>query len=93
MRPLHRVLLVLAAFLAFQGVQACASEDPGLNPQPLPPEQKDDQARSPEEAVADPSKAAGGSTSSGGSTTSGGPNAGGDGDGGDAGGGDSGGDN
>ena len=93
MRPAYRVVVVLAALAAFQGVQACASEapDPGLNPQPLPPqeEEKNDN-RAPGEAQ-EPTTGAGGSTSgssSGGS--SGLPAA--DGDAGD-GGGDSGGDN
>jgi hypothetical protein len=92
MRPLHRVLFVLAAFAAFHGVQACASEtpDPGLNPQPLPPEDQKDNTRSPEEEAAqDPNTGLGGSSSSGGSS-SGLPSANGDaGDGGgDSGGGD-----
>lgn len=89
MRPLHRVLWVLAAFVALQGVQACASEtpDPGLNPQPLPPQ--DEPVRSPE-TIEEGKSTGGGSTSSGG-TTSGEPNAGVDGDAGDAGDGDSGG--
>jgi hypothetical protein len=93
MRPLHRVLFVFAAFVAFQGVQACASEtpDPGLNPQPLPPEDQKD-SRTNEEAAQDPNGsstgAGGGSTSSGGTS----PPPAADGDAGD-GGGDSGGDN
>lgn len=95
MRPLHRVLFVLAALVAFQGVQACASEtpDPGLNPQPLPPEDQKDNSRSPEEAAQDPNAtgAGGGSTSGGSSSGSSGPPAA-DGDAGD-GGRDSGGDN
>jgi hypothetical protein len=76
MRPLHRVLLVLAALVAFQGIQACASEtqDPGLSPQPLPPE-TGDTVRNPEEQ--EPSKStgggAGGSSSSGSSSGTTGP--------------------
>lgn len=96
MRPLLRVSLLLAAFGAFHGVQACASEtpDPGLNPQPLPPEENKDNVRNPEETAQDPNAGVGGGSTSGGSSSSGGssgqPPA--DGDAGD-GGGDSGGDN
>jgi hypothetical protein len=45
MRPLYRVLLAVAVCVAVPGVQACSTEspDPGLNPQPLPPEDKKDQ--------------------------------------------------
>jgi hypothetical protein len=93
MRLLHRVLFVIAAFVAFQGVQACASEtpDPGLNPQPLPPQDEKTNDRTGEEAQ-DPN---GSTTGAGGSTSSSGGSgpAPADGDGGDAGGGDSGGDN
>jgi len=92
MRPLRRVLFVLAALAAVHGVQACASEtpDPGLNPQPLPPEDQKDNTRNPEEVAQDPN-AVGGSTSSGGSSSSGSsgataPDATDGGDGGDAGG-------
>jgi hypothetical protein len=93
MRPLVRAVLVLAALAAFQGVQACASEtpDPGLNPQPLPPEENKDNVRDPEEVAQDPNATAGGSTSSSGGSSSGSPAA--DGDAGGADGGDSGGDN
>jgi uncharacterized membrane protein YgcG len=95
MRPLHRVLFVLAALAAIQGVQACASEtpDPGLNPQPLPPEDQKDNTREPEGAQ-DPNTGVGGGATSGSSSSggsSGSPVA--DGDAGDGGGGDSGGDN
>lgn len=96
MRPLHRVLFLVAALAAVHGVQACATEtpDPGLNPQPLPPEDQKDNTRNPEEAVQDPTgPGAGGSTSSGGSSSGGSSGAtANDGDAGD-GGGDSGGDN
>lgn len=90
MRPLHRVLFLVAALAAVHGVQACATEtpDPGLNPQPLPPEDQKDNTRNPEEVAQDPN-GGGGSTSSGGTTGTGTPAA--DGDAGD-GGGDSGGD-
>ena len=89
MRPIHRVLFVLAAFAAFQGVQACASEtpDPGLNPQPLPPEQGDDKNRGPEEAN-EPGQSTGGgatSSSSSGGSSGGAPPVAADGDAGDAG--------
>jgi hypothetical protein len=93
MRPLHRVLFVLAALAAVHGIQACASEtpDPGLNPQPLPPEDQKDNTRSPEdEAAQDPNTGVGGGSTSGSSSggSSGAPVA--DGDAGAGGGGDSG---
>ena len=94
MRPLHRVLFLVAALAAIHGVQACATEtpDPGLNPQPLPPEDQKDNTRTPEEAAQDPNTGVGGG-SSGGSTSSSGSSSGGssgavpaDGDAGDGGG-------
>ena len=95
MRPLHRVLLLVAALTAIHGVQACATEtpDPGLNPQPLPPEDQKDNSRG--EEAQDPNTGVGGGSTSGSTSSSGGssgsaPVA--DGDAGD-GGGDSGGDN
>ena len=81
MRSVKKVVLFVAAVCVMHGLQACTGgpdpEDPGLNPQPLPPVDQPAPPQDGRDKNSDSTGAVGGGSTSSGSSSSGGTSSGG----------------